>query len=67
MHFDAGHIPMLLCPEYCEIMEHIGQASLGASDAEVWQLTKVRPQCVRAHLITAAADSVAYHPLILLV
>lgn len=32
---------MLLCPEYCEIMEHIGQASLGASDEEIWQLTKV--------------------------
>jgi len=32
---------MLLCPEYCEIMEYIGHASLGASDEEIWQLTKV--------------------------
>eukprot|EP00892_Ulva_mutabilis_P006930 jgi/Ulvmu1/4609/UM002_0338.1 len=41
IHEILGHIPMLLCPKYCEIMDHIGRASLHASDAEIWQLTKV--------------------------
>jgi hypothetical protein len=27
--------------EYCELVEEIGKASLGASDKEIWHLTKV--------------------------
>lgn len=32
---------MLLNPDYCRLVEHIGRASLGASDKTIWHLTKV--------------------------
>lgn len=41
IHELLGHVPMLLNSEYCELVEEIGKASLGASDKEIWILTKV--------------------------
>ena len=32
---------MLMNPDYCHMAEMIGRASLGASDATIWHLTKV--------------------------
>jgi phenylalanine-4-hydroxylase len=41
VHELLGHVPMLLNPEYCALVEEIGRASLGATDKTIWHLTKV--------------------------
>ena len=37
----AGHVPMLLNRDFCELVNAIGRASLGASEKTIWHLTKV--------------------------
>jgi hypothetical protein len=36
-----GHVPMLADPTFAEMVQAIGQASLGADDKLIWHLTKV--------------------------
>jgi hypothetical protein len=36
-----GHVPMLLDPEFSDMVQAIGKASLGATDAEFLQLTRL--------------------------
>lgn len=40
-HEILGHIPLLAHPEFADLAEVIGLASLGASDKEIWHLTKL--------------------------
>ncbi|MEW5310995.1 MAG: hypothetical protein WDW38_002745 [Sanguina aurantia] len=40
-HELLGHVAMLADPAYAKMVEAIGVASLGASDKEIWHLTKV--------------------------
>lgn len=37
----AGHVPMLADPTFAEMVQAIGEASLGADDKAIWHLTKV--------------------------
>mmetsp|Transcript_45542 Transcript_45542/g.117998 ORF Transcript_45542/g.117998 Transcript_45542/m.117998 type:complete len:346 (+) Transcript_45542:65-1102(+) len=41
IHEMLGHVVMLADPAYCKLVETIGLASLGASEKEIWHLTKV--------------------------
>lgn len=36
----AGHVPMLADPDFCDLVRHIGIASLGADEKQIWHLTK---------------------------
>lgn len=40
-HELIGHVPMLLDPEFSDMVQAIGKASLGATDAEFLQLTRL--------------------------
>ncbi|GLJ38766.1 hypothetical protein SUGI_0790350 [Cryptomeria japonica] len=40
-HEILGHVPMLAHPDFAQLAELIGLASLGASDKEIWHLTKL--------------------------
>lgn len=40
-HEILGHMPMLVHPEFADLAQVIGLASLGASDKEIWHLTKL--------------------------
>ncbi|KAK3246987.1 hypothetical protein CYMTET_43503 [Cymbomonas tetramitiformis] len=40
-HELIGHVPMLLNPQYAQLAHEIGLASLGASEKDIWHLTKV--------------------------
>jgi phenylalanine-4-hydroxylase len=44
VHELIGHVPMLADPAYCDMVQAIGQASLGADEKTIWHLTKVRQQ-----------------------
>ena len=37
----AGHVPMLADPAYCDLVQNIGVASLGADEKQIWHLTKL--------------------------
>eukprot|EP00210_Caulerpa_lentillifera_P006885 g6582.t1 len=41
VHEILGHVALLADPDYCHLMQKIGKASLGASEKELWHLTKV--------------------------
>ena len=41
VHELLGHVPMLANQHYADLMQCIGVASIGASKAELWHLTKV--------------------------
>jgi len=38
----SGHVPMLADPTFAEMVQAIGEASLGADEKTIWHLTKVR-------------------------
>jgi phenylalanine-4-hydroxylase len=40
-HEVLGHVPMLADPEFADLAWVIGQASLGASEKDIWHLTKL--------------------------
>jgi len=40
IHELVGHVPMLMNPAYCDLVHHIGLASLAADDKQRWHLTK---------------------------
>eukprot|EP00210_Caulerpa_lentillifera_P006941 g6636.t1 len=40
IHEILGHVVLLADPDYCRLVQLIGMASLGASDEELWHLTK---------------------------
>lgn len=40
-HEILGHVPMLADPEYADLAWVIGQASLGASEKDIWHLTRL--------------------------
>ena len=37
----AGHMAMLADPDFCELAQVIGRASLGANQKQIWHLTKL--------------------------
>ena len=37
----TGHVPMLADPAYCDLVQNIGVASLGADEKQIWHLTKL--------------------------
>lgn len=41
VHELIGHVPMLADPDYANLVQTIGRASLGASEKMIWHLTKV--------------------------
>ena len=41
VHELIGHVPMLADPDYADLVQTIGRASLGASEKMIWHLTKV--------------------------
>lgn len=41
VHEALGHVPMLADPAFCDLVHHIGVASLGADDKTIWKLTKI--------------------------
>mmetsp|Transcript_34251 Transcript_34251/g.65424 ORF Transcript_34251/g.65424 Transcript_34251/m.65424 type:complete len:361 (-) Transcript_34251:207-1289(-) len=41
IHELLGHVVMLTDPNYCHLVKCIGEASLGATEKEIWHLTKV--------------------------
>ncbi|KAL4535462.1 hypothetical protein Ndes2526B_g06356 [Nannochloris sp. 'desiccata'] len=41
IHEALGHVPMLADPDFCDLVHHIGIASLGADDKTIWKLTKI--------------------------
>lgn len=40
-HELLGHVPMLADPAYCDLVQNIGVASLGADEKQIWHLTKL--------------------------
>jgi len=36
IHEALGHVPMLADPDFCDLVHHIGIASLGADDKTIW-------------------------------
>ncbi|GMH42692.1 hypothetical protein BSKO_10611 [Bryopsis sp. KO-2023] len=40
VHELLGHVPMLADPNFCDLIHAIGVASLGATEKEIWHLTK---------------------------
>lgn len=40
-HELLGHVPMLADPEFADLAQALGQASLGATEKEIWHLTKL--------------------------
>ena len=38
---NAGHVPMLADPDFCDMVHSIGVASLCADDSQIWHLTKI--------------------------
>jgi len=41
VHEALGHVPMLADPDFCDLVQHIGIASLAADDKLIWKLTKI--------------------------
>ena len=41
IHECLGHVVMLTDPLFCDLVRHIGTASLGADEATIWKLTKI--------------------------
>ena len=41
VHEALGHLPMLLNPDFAAMAQAIGEASLDATEAQIWHLTKV--------------------------
>ena len=37
----TGHMAMLANPDFCDLAWHIGRASLGADEKQIWHLTKI--------------------------
>lgn len=37
----TGHVPMLADRDLCDLIHHIGIASLGADEKQIWHLTKI--------------------------
>ena len=40
-HEVLGHVPMLANPSFADVAYAIGLASLGASEKDIWHLTKL--------------------------
>lgn len=40
VHEMIGHVPMLVHPDFCDLVHAIGVASLGADESTIWHLTK---------------------------
>lgn len=41
VHEALGHMAMLADPAFCDLVQHIGIASLGADEKTIWKLTKI--------------------------
>lgn len=41
IHELIGHVPMLADPAFCDLVQTIGVASLGADEQQIWHLTKI--------------------------
>ncbi|MEW5299924.1 MAG: hypothetical protein WDW36_002894 [Sanguina aurantia] len=61
-HELLGHVAMLADPAYAKMVEAIGVASLGASDKEIWHLTKVYWYTVEGGAELLPLDPVALQP-----
>lgn len=55
-HELIGHVPLLACPRFADLVQSIGQASLGASKEEIWHLTKV--SCITCSYIVIAVSAI---------
>lgn len=51
---------MLTNPAFCEMVQAIGEASLGASEKEIWHLTKVYWYTVEFGVVHQGADVKAF-------
>lgn len=60
VHELIGHVPMLADPAYCEMVEAIGRASLGADEKTIWHLTKVYWYTVEFGVVREGGDIKAF-------
>lgn len=60
VHEILGHVPMLVNPDFCELVEAIGRASLGASEKAIWHLTKVYWYTVEFGVVKQDGDFKAF-------
>lgn len=60
----VGHVPMLADPTFADMVQQIGEASLGADEKQIWHLTKVNPgqRCCVACSSYHAADYPGHGP-----
>eukprot|EP00898_Chlorokybus_atmophyticus_P004324 jgi/Chlat1/4893/Chrsp31S04904 len=59
-HELLGHVPMLADPDFADVAHAIGVASLGASDKDIWHLTKVYWYTVEFGAVQEGADFKAF-------
>jgi len=60
VHELIGHVPMLADPDYADLVQAIGLASLRADDKMIWHLTKVYWYTVEFGVVREGADIKAF-------
>lgn len=60
IHELLGHVVMLTDPTYCDLVQSIGMASLGATEKEIWHLTKVYWYTVEFGVVKEGDDIKAF-------
>jgi phenylalanine-4-hydroxylase len=60
VHELIGHVPMLADPTFAEMVQAIGEASLGADEKTIWHLTKVYWYTVEFGVVREGGDIKAF-------
>lgn len=60
VHEALGHLPMLLNPDFAAMAQAIGEASLDATEAQIWHLTKVYWYTVEFGAVREGAEHKAF-------
>lgn len=60
VHELLGHVPMLADPSFCDLVQTIGAASLGADEKQIWHLTKIYWYTVEFGVIREGAQVKAF-------
>jgi phenylalanine-4-hydroxylase len=60
VHELIGHVPMLADPTFADMVQQIGEASLGADEKQIWHLTKVYWYTVEFGVVREGSDIKAF-------